>query len=93
VRFAKRKVWSLVEAREALQRLVGATGDWSCLDEYLIAFVVEPSMIPTVLASSLAASLELVREGTIEVQQSGAFAPIYLRRRARAEPAGAQSSS
>src|SRR5206468_7159527 len=25
VRFAKRKVWSLVEAREALQRLVGAT--------------------------------------------------------------------
>src|SRR5499427_6098376 len=45
VRFAKRKVWSLVEAREALQRLVGATGDWSRLDEYLIAFVVEPSML------------------------------------------------
>src|SRR5262249_33593081 len=79
VRFAKRKVWSLVEAREALQRLVGATGDWSRLDEYLIAFVVEPSMRATVLASSLAASLELVREGTLEMQQSGAFAPIYLR--------------
>ena len=93
VRFAKRKVWSLVDAREALQRLVGATDDWSRLDEYLIAFLVEPSMRATVLASSLAASLELVREGTIEVQQSGAFAPIYLRRRASAEPAGAQSSS
>jgi segregation and condensation protein A len=93
VRFAKRKVWSLVEAREALQRLVGATGDWSRLDEYLIAFVVEPSMLPSVLASSLAASLELVREGALEIQQSGAFAPIYLRKRAGAEPARVQPSS
>jgi segregation and condensation protein A len=93
VRFAKRKVWSLVEAREALQRLVGATGDWSRLDEYLIVFVVEPSMRASVLASSLAASLEMVREGALEIQQSGAFAPIYLRKRAGAEPAPAQSSS
>ena len=93
VRLAKRKVWSLVEARAALERLIGATDDWSRLDEYLIAFVVEPSMRATALASSLAASLELVREGALEIQQSGAFAPIYVRRRAGAEPAGAQSSS
>jgi segregation and condensation protein A len=89
VRFAKRNVWSLVEARAVLQRLVGATGDWSRLDEYLIAFVIEPSMRATVLASSLAASLELVREGAVELQQSGAFAPIYVRKRERVEPAGA----
>ncbi len=82
VRFAKRSVWSLVEAREILQRLIGETGDWSRLDEYLIAFVVEPSMRATAFASSLAASLELVREGVIEVQQAGAFAPIYMRKRA-----------
>jgi segregation and condensation protein A len=86
VRFAKRSVWSLVEAREILQRLIGKTGDWSRLDEYLIAFVVEPSMRATAFASSLAASLELVREGLIEVQQAGAFAPIYMRKRAVAEP-------
>src|SRR5216683_1081479 len=49
--------------REVLQRLVGETSDWSRLDEYLIAFVVEPSMTATAFASSLAASLELVREG------------------------------
>src|SRR5215831_14297070 len=93
VRFAKRKVWSLVEAREALQRLVGATGDWSRLDEYLLAFVVEPSMRATVFASSLAASLELVREGALEMQQARAFAPIYLRKRGAAEPAGSPSPS
>jgi segregation and condensation protein A len=87
VRLAKRKVWSLVEARAALERLIGATADWSRLDEYLIAFVVEPSMRSSVLASSLAASLELVREGALEIQQSGAFAPIYVRKCARTEPA------
>jgi segregation and condensation protein A len=86
VRFAKRNVWSLAEAREILQRLIGDTGDWSRLDEYLIAFVVEPSMRATALASSLAASLELVREGAIEVQQAAAFAPIYMRKRVAAEP-------
>ena len=86
VRFAKRNVWSLVEAREVLQRLVGETGDWSRLDEYLIAYVVEPSMRATAFASSLAASLELVREGKLEVQQAGAFAPIYMRKRVADEP-------
>jgi segregation and condensation protein A len=38
-------------------------------------------MRATALASSLAATLELVREGTMEVHQSAAFAPIYLRKR------------
>jgi len=93
VRFAKRNVWSLVEARAILQRLVGMTGEWSRLDEYLIAFVVEPSMRATVFASSLAATLEMVREGAVEMQQSGAFAPIYVRRRADAGPADAETSS
>jgi segregation and condensation protein A len=86
VRFVKRSVWSLVEARELLQRLMGQTSDWSRLDEYLIAFVVEPSMTATAFASSLAASLELVREGVMEVQQAAAFAPIYMRKRRAAEP-------
>ena len=38
-------------------------------------------MRATVLASSLAATLELVREGVMEVHQQAAFAPIYLRKR------------
>ncbi len=81
VRFKQRTVWSLAEARDALQRLIGQAGDWSRLDEFLIAYLVEPSMRATAFASSLAATLELVREGVIEVHQHAAFAPIYLRRR------------
>jgi segregation and condensation protein A len=85
VRVPKRTVWSLAEAREALERLIGASLDWSPLDQYLIAYLVEPSQRATVLASSFAAALELVREGSLEVHQEGSFSPLYLRRRNAAE--------
>ena len=81
VRFTARAVWSLAEARTALERLIGST-DWSRLDEYLIAYLVEPAMRTTVMASSFAATLELVREGGVEMHQASAFAPLYLRKRA-----------
>src|SRR5262245_33085657 len=63
VRLAPRTVWSLADAREAIERLIGTAAEWSRLDEFLIAYVVEPSQRATVLASSFAATLELVREG------------------------------
>jgi segregation and condensation protein A len=81
VRFAKRAVWSLAEAREALERLIGQSSDWARLDEFLIAYVVEPSLAPTVFASSFASTLEMVREGLMEVHQHAAFAPLYVRKR------------
>jgi segregation and condensation protein A len=81
VRVPKRTVWSLAEAREALERLIGHATDWCRLDEYLVAYMVEPSLAATVRASSFAATLELVREGRLEVHQHGAFAPLYVRQR------------
>jgi segregation and condensation protein A len=81
VRLAQRTVWSLAEARDVLERLIGRSADWSRLDEYLITFVVEPSLVTTVFASSFASTLELVREGLMEVHQQGAFAPLYVRKR------------
>jgi segregation and condensation protein A len=81
VRFAKRTVWSLADARAALERLLGISTDWTPLDQYLLDYLAQPSMRATVLASSLAATLELVREGGIELHQHQAFAPIYLRKR------------
>jgi len=81
VRVPQRRVWSLAEARAALERLVGMSDDWSRLDAYLIAYVTEPSMRATVYASSFAATLEMVREGLAEVHQHAAFAPLYVRKR------------
>jgi segregation and condensation protein A len=81
VHVAKRTVWSLAEAREALERLIGQSSDWARLDEFLVSYVVEPSLAPTVFASSFASTLEMVREGVMEVHQQGAFAPLYVRKR------------
>lgn len=77
----KRFVWSLIEAREALQKLIGLAGDWTTLDTYLIEYAVEPAMKATVRASALSAMLEMVREGLVDLRQDRPFAPLYLRRR------------
>ncbi len=81
VRFKKRTVWSLAEARATLERLIGQSSDWSRIDSFLITYVVEPSMTATVFASSFASALELVREGHAEIHQKESFAPIYMRKR------------
>jgi segregation and condensation protein A len=81
VQFKKRTVWALQEARDILERLLGQASDWRTLDQFLIEYLVEPQMRATVMASSLAATLEMVREGVMELHQQQAFAPIYLRKR------------
>ncbi|BCB19555.1 ScpA family protein [Bosea sp. ANAM02] len=81
-----RVVWSLVEARVALQRLVGEAGDWTELDGYLTQYMASHGlpareMRATVQASALSAMLEMVREGVLDLRQEEAFAPIQVRRR------------
>src|SRR5690242_10069116 len=87
VRFKKRTVWSLAEARACLERLIGQSSDWSRIDSYLISYVVEPALAATVFASSFASALELVREGLAEIHQKESFAPIYMRKRVGANGA------
>jgi len=84
VRFKKRTVWSLAEARATLERLIGESADWSRIDQFLIQYVVEPSQATTVFASSFASALELVREGVAELHQKDSFAPLYMRKRVNA---------
>ena len=81
VRFKKRTVWSLAEARACLERLIGQSEDWSRIDSYLISYVVEPALAATVFASSFASALEMVKEGLAEVHQKESFSPIFMRKR------------
>ncbi|MBA5776726.1 segregation/condensation protein A [Stappia sp. F7233] len=81
VQVRRRTVWSLQEARDLLTRLIGAAVEWMPIDSYLMRYIADPDQRPTVIASSFSASLELVREGEIELRQSGPFQPLYLRRR------------
>lgn len=80
VTIEKRHVWSLADARLILARMVGGLDDWTALDHFLIRYMTSPKERATAIASSFAASLELVREGRLEIRQESAFAPIYLRR-------------
>jgi segregation and condensation protein A len=79
VTIARRRVWSLAEARLMLARLVGDLPEWTALDRFLVRYMSDPEERPTAIASSFAATLELVREGRIEIRQDGAFSDIYMR--------------
>ncbi|WP_173931509.1 ScpA family protein [Chelativorans sp. Marseille-P2723] len=79
VQIAKRGVWSLKQAREILVRLAGTLPDWATLDSFLVAYLSQPEERATAVASTFAASLELVREGALEIRQAAPFAPIYMR--------------
>lgn len=77
----ERNVWSLQDARDILERLIGESLDWVPMDSYLTRYLTKPDERATVLASSFSASLELVRQGQVEVRQSEVFGPLLLRRR------------
>jgi segregation and condensation protein A len=84
MRMRQRTVWSLKEARDELERLLGMNIDWAPLDQLIAEFLVEPELRKTALASSFTATLEMTREGALEIRQAKSFAPLLVRRRERA---------
>lgn len=78
-----RRVWSIKQARSRLEALVGqAVGDWVQLDLCLQQFLPQAEAEEkTIVASSFGATLEMAREGMIELRQDEPFSPIYMRRR------------
>lgn len=84
------RVMSLDDARNRLRRALTATGvdisDWVDLNDLLPdGAEIGADGVPqsSVRASSLLAGLELAKEGQIELRQIKAFAPIFLRGKAR----------
>jgi segregation and condensation protein A len=78
----RRTVWSIKEARARLEALLGErTDEWVHLDSFLKQYGAVPDIARTARASSFGATLEMAREGLIELSQAEPFAPIYLRRR------------
>src|SRR5262245_15610213 len=78
----RRTVWSIKEARARLEALLGERAEeWVHLDSFLKQYGAVPDIARTARASSFGATLEMARDGLIELSQAGPFAPIYLRRR------------
>jgi len=80
VHVRRRAVWSLQEARDALTRVVGRLAEWTPLARLLAPYLAT-ELRRSVTASAFGASLELVREGKIELRQIEPFAPLYVRDR------------
>lgn len=77
-----RRVWSIKDARQRLERLVGASsGEWAQLDLFLEQYLPKGEEERSAIASSFGATLEMAREGLIELRQDEPFAPIYMRKR------------
>jgi segregation and condensation protein A len=76
----QRTVWSLQDARDILQRLIGDSFEWVPMDSYLVHYLATPGERATVRASTFASSLELVRLGKIDLRQTETFGPLFVRR-------------
>ncbi|WP_428674789.1 segregation and condensation protein A, partial [Roseibium sp.] len=79
VRVLRRTVWSLQEARELLTKLVGRVSEWAPLNAYLRDYLYDNKDWATIVASTFSASLEMVREGQVEIRQGEPFSPVYIR--------------
>jgi len=76
------KAWNLYSVDDALKRLrtlLGNTPDWESLWRFLPDGLSDELEIRSAIASTFTATLEMAREGHIQVRQSGPFGPIYLR--------------
>lgn len=77
---SRRPVLALDEALERLQHLLGTTIDWTDIARFLPE-TGDESYRRSALASTFLAALELAKQGRADLQQSGAFEPLFLRPR------------
>ena len=75
---ARRPVMTLEEALVRVERLLGITMEWSELNSFLPE-TQDPAFRKSALASSFVATLELARQGRVELDQDAPFAPLYVR--------------
>jgi segregation and condensation protein A len=75
------RLYSMDEAMERLGKLLGGTPDWTTFAQFLPTGIGDELMMRSAIASTFAASLELARQGKLQLNQSQTFAPIYVRAR------------
>ncbi|ABG32669.1 segregation/condensation protein A [Roseobacter denitrificans] len=77
-------VFTMEQALERMRGLIGYAGEWTNISSYLPeGWELDPVRRRSATAATFAASLELVKEGHLEIRQSDTFAPIELRKRDR----------
>jgi segregation and condensation protein A len=82
-------LWSVRDALQRLDALLGSLPDWTSLERFLPEAVGGPLERRAAFASTLLAGLELARNGTVRLRQQHAFGPILVRRAPGAVEEGA----
>lgn len=82
LRISPTQLFAVEEAISRLRRITGNISIWSELFNFLPDGLKGQLLIRSAKASTFAASLELVKDGKIELRQEYAFGPIFLRNKA-----------
>lgn len=72
-------LYSVEEAIKRLESLLGRVPDWQTLSTFLPDQLKPGLGARSAVAATFAASLELVREGRVQLKQDETFGPIYVR--------------
>ena len=84
--FDRQDIYTMEQALERMRRLIGYVGDWTDLSDFLPdGWENDGLRRRSATAATFAASLELARQGRIEIRQSETFAPIAYRRKPPAD--------
>lgn len=80
--FDRRDIFTMEQALERVRGLIGYVGDWTELADFLPdGWDNQGPRRRSATAATFAATLELARQGALEIRQSDTFAPISIRRR------------
>lgn len=80
LRIDRRSVFSVEQALIRLGEMIGWMPDWSMLQSFLPPQIADSFGLRSATASTLVASLELARQGLVQLRQGQPFGPIHLRR-------------
>ncbi len=81
LRIAPIRLHTMEQALRRMEGMLGGARDWTMLASFLPPGLADDLLCRSALAASFAASLELARQGRVEMRQSQPFAPLYLRTR------------
>ena len=73
------QLYSLSDAIERLRGVIGEVRDWTSLSAFLPEDLVDGLFMRSAVASTFAASLEMVKDGKANIRQSSAFGPIFIK--------------
>jgi segregation and condensation protein A len=80
LRLRRSTVYSVEQALGRLAEMLGRMPDWSMLQSYLPPNLMDGFSMRSAVASTFVASLELTKQGKVQMRQGQAFGPIYLRK-------------